>query len=127
LSACSVKQYNIIIEDVQLNQLGLSCVHIHSSFHLHKLPMKTTFKTLLAVAAFATFATTSCSQKTQDNAEATAESAANDASNTADKAADATSNAADNVDADMAPERGDTAVVQNKEANKLVEETPEKK
>ncbi|TGD79720.1 hypothetical protein [Hymenobacter wooponensis] len=88
--------------------------------------MKTTFKTLLAVAAFTTFATSSCSQKTQDNAEATAESAANDASNAADKAADATSNAADNVKSDIAPEKGDTAVVQNKEADKLVEETPKK-
>lgn len=88
--------------------------------------MKTTFKTFMLMAAFSAFAATSCSQNTQDKAEATADSAANDASNAADNAADATSNAADNVQADMAPERGDTAVVQNKEADKLVEETPEK-
>ncbi|QJX45406.1 hypothetical protein HMJ29_00025 [Hymenobacter taeanensis] len=88
--------------------------------------MKTTFKTLLAVAAFATFATTSCSERTQDKAEATADSAANDVENATDNAANATSNAADNVEADMAPERGDTAVVQNREADKLIEETPAK-
>jgi hypothetical protein len=88
--------------------------------------MKTTFKSFMLMAAFSAFAATSCSQNTQDKAEATADSAANDASNAADNTADATSNAADNVQADMAPERGDTAVVQNKEADKLVEETPEK-
>ncbi|GGG48605.1 hypothetical protein [Hymenobacter glacieicola] len=88
--------------------------------------MKTSLKSLLAVAAFFAFATTSCSEQTQKNAEATADSAASDVSNATDKAADATSNAADNVQADMAPEAGDTAVVQNKEADKLVEEVPEK-
>jgi hypothetical protein len=92
--------------------------------------MKTSFKTLLVVAAFGMFATTSCSEKTQDNAEATAESAATDAANNtenaANGAADATANAAEDVKADMAPEAGDTAVVQNKEADKLVEETPKK-
>ncbi|SNR61666.1 hypothetical protein [Hymenobacter mucosus] len=88
--------------------------------------MKTSFKTLLAAAAFATFATTACSEKTQENAEATAESAASDVSNATEKAADATSNAADNVESDMAPEAGDTAVVQNKETEGLVEETPAK-
>ncbi|SNC60205.1 hypothetical protein SAMN06265337_0210 [Hymenobacter gelipurpurascens] len=88
--------------------------------------MKTTIKSFMAIAAFSVFAFTSCSQNTQDKAEATADSAANDASNAANTAADATSNAADNVEADMAPEKGDTAVVQNKEADKLVEETPKK-
>ncbi|GAB3226428.1 hypothetical protein GCM10027346_08700 [Hymenobacter seoulensis] len=88
--------------------------------------MKTSFKTLAILAAFTAFATTSCSEKTQDNAEATAESAANDVGNATDEAANATSNAANNVEADMAPEAGDTAVVQNKEADKLVEEVPKK-
>lgn len=78
------------------------------------------------MAAFSAFAATSCSQNTQDKAEATADSAANDASNATDNAADATSDAVDNAKADMAPEAGDTAVVQNKEADKLVEETPKK-
>ncbi|OON68396.1 hypothetical protein B0919_14515 [Hymenobacter sp. CRA2] len=94
-----------------------------------------TFKTLLAVAAFAVFATTSCSEKTQDNAEATAESAANDAAANTEAAANATENAVDNAAAstkdaanEMAtPENGDTAVVKNQPANGVVEETPEKK
>ena len=103
--------------------------------------MKFTFKSLLILAAFAPFALTSCSQKTQDKAEATADSAAADAAaatdkagnaieNAADKTGNAIENAADNtaagVKADMAPEAGDTAVVRNKEANKLVEEMPAK-
>ncbi|MBX0289006.1 hypothetical protein K3G63_01065 [Hymenobacter sp. HSC-4F20] len=88
--------------------------------------MKTFSKTFLALGAFALFATTSCSEQTKQNAEATADSAANDVNTAADKADDATSNAADNVQADMAPEPGDTAVVQNKEADKLVEEVPER-
>ncbi|MCB2376552.1 hypothetical protein LGH70_03100 [Hymenobacter sp. BT635] len=85
--------------------------------------MKTPFKTLFVAAAFAMFATTSCSEKTQENAEATAESAATDAATTTENAADATANAAGEVKADMAPEAGDTAVVVDKEADKLVEET----
>ncbi|SHJ42277.1 hypothetical protein SAMN02745146_3116 [Hymenobacter daecheongensis DSM 21074] len=89
--------------------------------------MKTSLKSLLLLAAFGTFATTSCSEKTQDNAEATAESAATDAANAtgeaADNAAAATNAAADEVKADMAPEKGDTAVVVEKPADKLVEET----
>lgn len=88
--------------------------------------MKTTFKSFMLMAAFSAFAATSCSQNTQDKAEATADSAANDVENATDNAANATSNAADNVEADMAPEKGDTAVVQNKEADKLIEETPKK-
>ena len=92
--------------------------------------MKFSFKSLLVLAAFAPFALASCSEKTQDNAEATAESAGTDAANATENAGDAvegaTDNAAADVKADMAPEAGDTAVVQNKEADKLVEETPEK-
>ena len=85
--------------------------------------MKTTFKSLLLLAAFGAFATTSCSEKTKENAEATAESAATDAAANTEQAADATSNAAGEVKADMAPEQGDTAVVVDKPADKLVEET----
>ncbi|TGE21574.1 hypothetical protein E5K00_14940 [Hymenobacter aquaticus] len=89
--------------------------------------MKTPFKTLFVAAAFAMFAVSSCSEKTQENAEATAESAATDAANNTENAVDnaaaATSEAAADVKADMAPEKGDTAVVVNKEADKLVEET----
>ncbi|AYA37673.1 hypothetical protein D3Y59_11825 [Hymenobacter oligotrophus] len=102
--------------------------------------MKFSFKTLLAVAAFAAFATTSCSEKTQENAEATTESAANDAANATSDAANATSNAADaagNAAADavtpdndgqntVAPEKGDTAMVQNKPADGVVDETQKK-
>ena len=92
--------------------------------------MKTSFKSLLILAAFAPFALASCSEKTQENAEATAESAANDAANNTEKAGDAVENAADNVAADakenLATEPGDTAVVRNQEANKIVEETPAK-
>jgi Flp pilus assembly protein TadG len=89
--------------------------------------MKISFKSLLLLAAFGTFATTSCSEKTQENAEATADSAATDAANNTQQAADATSNAVDNaaenVKADAAPEKGDTAVVVEKTTTKLVEET----
>lgn len=85
--------------------------------------MKTSFKSLLLLAAFGTFAVTSCSEKTQDNAEATAESAAADAAATTQDAADATSNAAGEVKSDMAPETGDTAVVVDQPADKMVEET----
>ncbi|TGE15934.1 hypothetical protein [Hymenobacter elongatus] len=81
--------------------------------------MKTTFKPLFIAAAFALFATTSCSEKTQENAEATTESAVTDAANN-------TENAAGEVKADMAAEPGDTAVVMDKEADKLVEETNKK-
>ncbi|AII53322.1 hypothetical protein [Hymenobacter sp. APR13] len=92
--------------------------------------MKTTFKSLLVLAAFAPFALASCSEKTQENAEATAESAATDAANATENAGDAVENATDNaaadVKADMATEAGDTAVVVDKEANKMVEEVPAK-
>ena len=93
--------------------------------------MKFSFKSLLVLAAFAPFALASCSESTEKNAEATAEGAATDAANNVENAGDAVENATDNaaadVKADMAPETGDTAVVQNKEADKLVEEVPAKK
>lgn len=79
--------------------------------------MKISFKSVLAVAAFAAFATSSCSQQEQNKAEATTENAADAVTNT-------TENALDSAKADMATEPGDTAVVQNKEADKIVEETP---
>ena len=92
--------------------------------------MKFSFKSLLILAAFAPFALTSCSEKTQESAEATAESAATDAANATENAGDAVENATDNaaadVKSDMAAEPGDTAVVRNKEADKMVEETPKK-
>lgn len=94
--------------------------------------MKMTFKSLLFVAAFAAFATTSCSEKTGEHAEAAAESAANDAAANTEAAGDAVENAADNAAAEMkeganemaTPEKGDTAVVKNQPANGVVEETP---
>ncbi|MBG8554074.1 hypothetical protein [Hymenobacter guriensis] len=79
--------------------------------------MKLSFKSLLLFAAFAAFATTSCSERQQENAEVTTENAANEAGA-------ATEQAANDVQEDMAREPGDTAVVQNKEADKLVEEVP---
>ena len=92
--------------------------------------MKFSFKSLLVLAAFAPFALASCSEKTQDNAEATAESAANDAANAAENTGDAIENTTDNMAADananMAPEPGDTAVVQNRATNGMVEEMPAK-
>jgi hypothetical protein len=74
--------------------------------------MKTSLK-MLAIAAALTFSATSCSQKEQDKAEATTEAAG-----------DSMANAADNVQADMAREPGDTAVVLERPANGVVEETP---
>ena len=79
--------------------------------------MKTSFKTLLVLAAFGAFATTSCSEKQQDNAAATTE-------NAVENTGDAIDNAADNVQADMAREPGDTAVVVDKPANGVVEKMP---
>ncbi|MBC6991180.1 hypothetical protein [Hymenobacter sp. BT491] len=80
--------------------------------------MKISFKTLFVAAAFSTFAMTSCGD---------ANKAANATENAANNTADAAGNVVDSAKADMATEPGDTAVVQNKEADKLVEETPEKK
>lgn len=79
--------------------------------------MKTSFKTLLVLAAFGTFAATSCSEKQAENAATTTENTASDAGNAMDSAVDS-------AKADMAREPGDTAVVQNKPANGVVEETP---
>ena len=73
--------------------------------------MKFSFKSLLILAAFSSFALTSCSEKTQESAETTAEGAATDATNAAENAGDAVESATDSAPADMAPEAGDTAVV----------------
>lgn len=92
--------------------------------------MKTTFKSLLVLAAFAPFALASCSEKTQDNAEATAESAANDAAANTEAAGDAVENATDKAAAEVkeetTPTAGDTAVVRQETTTKVVEETPVK-
>lgn len=92
--------------------------------------MKFSFKSLLVLAAFAPFALASCSESTEKSAEATAEGAANDAANNVENAGDAIENATDNaatdVNEDLKREPGDTAVVRNQEADKLVEEVPDK-
>ncbi len=90
--------------------------------------MKTSFKSLLLLAAFGAFATTSCgdANNAADATENAADNAGNNMENAADNAGAAAGNAADNVEADMAREPGDTAVVVNKEADKLVEEVPAK-
>ena len=76
--------------------------------------MKMSFKTLLvAAAAFVTLSTTSCSQKQKDKAGAATAAAGN-----------AVENTANNVKADMAREKGDTAVVVNKPADKVIEKMP---
>ena len=79
--------------------------------------MKISFKTLLAVAAFGAFATTSCSEKKADEAATTTENVASDAGDKMDSAVDS-------AKADMAREPGDTAVVRNVPADKVVEKTP---
>ena len=79
--------------------------------------MKITFKTLLAVATFAAFAITSCSEKKADEAATTTENAA---SNVGDKM----EGAVDSAKADMAREPGDTAVVIDKPTNGVIEKTP---
>lgn len=81
--------------------------------------MKFSFKTLLVVAAFGAFATTSCSEKKADDAATATKDAAADAGNAMD-------NAVDSAKADIAREPGDTAVVRNKPANGVIEETPAK-
>ena len=87
--------------------------------------MKISFKTLLVAAAtFVAFSTTSCSEKQQDNAAANTEAAGDKVENAADQAGNAMENTADNVKADMAREKGDTAVVIDKPADKVVEEVP---
>ena len=79
--------------------------------------MKISFKTLLAVATFGTFAMTSCSEKQAEKAETTTENAVSGA-------ADATGDAVDSAKADMAREPGDTAVVIDRPADKVVEQVP---
>ncbi|MDO7850101.1 hypothetical protein [Hymenobacter convexus] len=79
--------------------------------------MKTSFKTLLLVAALGTFTFASCSEKKADDAATATENAASNAG-------DAVEGAVDSAKADMAREPGDTAVVRNKPANGVVEETP---
>ncbi len=87
--------------------------------------MKFSFKTLLvAVATTLAFATTSCTEKQQDNVEGSAENAAATTENAVDNAGNAVEGAANEVKADMAPEKGDTAVVVEQPANKVVEEVP---
>ena len=79
--------------------------------------MKSSFKTLLVVAAFGAFTVASCAEKKADEAATTTENAASDAGTSMD-------NAVDSAKADMAREPGDTAVVRDKPANKIVEEVP---
>ncbi|OGX86565.1 hypothetical protein BEN47_13000 [Hymenobacter lapidarius] len=79
--------------------------------------MKFSFKTLLVVAAFGAFATTSCSeQKT--------EAAGNAVENAADNTGAAMEGAVDSAKADMAREPGDTAVVSDRPANGVIEQIP---
>ena len=79
--------------------------------------MKFSFKTLLVVTAFGAFATTSCSEKKADNAATATENAASDAGNAMD-------NAVDSAKADIAREPGDTAVVRDKPADKVIDKVP---
>ncbi|WP_046246885.1 hypothetical protein [Hymenobacter terrenus] len=81
--------------------------------------MKTSLKTLFAIAFFGAFTATSCSEKKADDAATATENAASDAG-------DAMGNAVDSAKADIAREPGDTAVVQNQPADKVVEEVPAK-
>ncbi|MBF9224007.1 hypothetical protein [Hymenobacter ruricola] len=79
--------------------------------------MKTSFKSLLLVAAFGAFAATSCSEKKADDAATATENAASEAGDKMD-------NAVDSAKADLAREPGDTAMVRNTPADKVVEEVP---
>ena len=81
--------------------------------------MKISFKTLLVIAAFGAFATTSCSQKKAEDATTTTSPAVNEAGASVD-------NAVDSAKADLAREPGDTAVVRNEPADKIVEKVPAK-
>lgn len=80
------------------------------------------FSKALFVAAALAFATTSCTDKQQDKAEATTENAADAAGNAA---ADAVTPDHDGANTAM-PENGDTAVVRDQPANGVVEEVPAK-
>ncbi|MBF9239182.1 hypothetical protein I2I05_17390 [Hymenobacter sp. BT683] len=86
--------------------------------------MKFSPKTLFLVAAFGAFATTSCSEKKAEN---TADTVENAADNAAENTTNAMDNAVDNAKEDIAREPGDTAVVRNQPADKVVEEIPDKK
>ena len=79
--------------------------------------MKISFKTLLVVAAFGAFTVTSCSEKKADEAATTTE-------NAVDSAGNAIGSTVDSAKADMAREPGDTAVVRNVPADKVVEKMP---
>ncbi|GAC1367437.1 MAG: hypothetical protein NVS3B25_00250 [Hymenobacter sp.] len=83
------------------------------------IPMDSSRKTLLAVAAFAAFAATSCSEKKAERAATTTEI-------TTDKTGDDLENALDSAKADIAREPGDTAVVQDKPSKKVIEKVPAK-
>ena len=83
--------------------------------------MKMFTKTLFVAAALA-FATVSCTDKQQDNAEATTENAADAAGNAAENAVTPDHDGANTA----MPENGDTAVVRDQPANGVVEETPAK-
>ncbi|WP_426060415.1 hypothetical protein [Hymenobacter sp. B1770] len=93
--------------------------------------MKLSLKSLFVLAAFGAFATTSCSEQKAENAADSAENAAENAGNAMENAAENTGNAmenaVDNAKEDIAREPGDTAIVRNRPANKIVEQTPDKK
>ena len=72
--------------------------------------MKSSLKTLLVVAAFGTFTVTSCSEKKVEDAAAATETGIE--------------NSADSVKADIAREPGDTAVVRDVPADKVIEQVP---
>jgi ABC-type enterochelin transport system substrate-binding protein len=85
-----------------------------------KLSLKALF---VAAATFVALSATSCTDKQQDNAEATTENAATAAGDAVEGAVTPDSDGANTV----APENGDTAVVRNQPANGVIEETPVKK
>ncbi len=93
--------------------------------------MKFSLKTLLAVAAFGAFTMTSCSEQKAENVGNATENAAENAGdaleNAADNTGNAMENAVDNAKDDIAREPGDTAVVRNRPARKIVEQTPDKR
>jgi len=83
--------------------------------------MKISLNTLFVAAALA-FATASCTDKQQENTEATAENAADSAGNAVEGAVTPDSDGANTV----MPENGDTAVVRSQPATGVVEQTPAK-
>lgn len=82
--------------------------------------MKFSVKTLFVMAAFGAFATTSCSEKKADDA-------ANATENAMDNTGNAVDSAVDSAKADIAREPGDTAVVRDQPAGKIIEQAPDKK